>query len=336
MKTSMFAITLIICVASANANLRGQYNGGRRVKLTSGDPRWTAPREDGRCGPRFGFASCDPMSEAPCCNYQKKVAMCGSGHSFCNTVGPRVDFRTIVEPKPTKPRKCCRAKKLRCMACAAGMSPKEYCAEYPDRRVCAGWKPATPKPTPEQPIDVLPKEDNKKCGDRPAWAGACNRCTCIGGQWACTKMGCVGPETKPEGAPELEEASPEEEEEEEADADTTENAEPDHMTDFSKYPTPKLRQLLKRMGLRVQGNRKALLARIAQAIKRRTEKGLDPFKKPSGGGYTKRPHSGYKPKGKGRVDLKSICQKTGNDMALRILCGKQSYAGVTRPKYYQG
>merc|ERR1711964_158586 len=112
--------------------------------------------------------------------------------------------------------------------------------------------------------------------------------------------------------------------------------EPDIALEYSTYTrTAKLRQLLKRMGLRFNGNRKALLARIAKAIKYRTEQGMDPFTNPKARPNNgKRPsHSYNKPKGKpGRPDLKSICKRTGKDMALRILCGKQSYAGVLRKR----
>merc|ERR1712093_27797 len=80
-------------------------------------------------------------------------------------------------------------------------------------------------------------------------------------------------------------------------------AEPDIAVEYPTYTTAQLRQILKRMGLRFNGNRKRLS------------------------------HSYNKPKGKpGRPDLKSICKRTGKDMALRILCGKQSYAGVLRKR----
>ena len=135
-----------------------------------------------------------------------------------------------------------------------------------------------------------------------------------------------------------------EEEEQEPEVDDSEDpgydddddaaAEPDIAVEYPTYTTAQLRQLLKRMGLRFNGNRKALLARIAKAIKYRTEQGMDPFTNPKSGNNGKRPsHSYNKPKGKpGRPDLKSICKRTGKDMALRILCGKQSYAGVLRKR----
>merc|ERR1712072_433193 len=118
------------------------------------------------------------------------------------------------------------------------------------------------------------------------------------------------------------------------DDDDDADDEPDYALEYSTYTTAKLRQLLKRMGLRFNGNRKALLARIAKAIKYRTEQGMDPFTNPKSGNNGKRPsHSYNKPKGKpGRPDLKSICKRTGKDMALRILCGKQSSAGVLRKR----
>merc|ERR1712072_930588 len=94
-------------------------------------------------------------------------------------------------------------------------------------------------------------------------------------------------------------------------------------TDFESIPTPRLRNVCRRMGIGFRGPREALLARIAQAIKYRTAKGMDPYKKVGKGGRTV-------------PDMKAICQKTGNDMALRILCGKQSYAGKSFPKYYLG
>ena len=36
-----------------------------RENLSHDDPRWTAPRADGRCGPAYGWASCNPDGETP-------------------------------------------------------------------------------------------------------------------------------------------------------------------------------------------------------------------------------------------------------------------------------
>jgi len=259
----MTLVVLLAAMASSDAaGMRGRY------QLKADDPRWTAPRDDGRCGPRFGWASCDGDGEAPCCNFHKKIGKCGTGSRFCTQIGPRVDFRTAMESKPA----CCRAGSLKCLACAADMTPKEFCHEYPKHRVCnrGPTKPEAPKPTKP--------EAEKPDAQKPT---------------------------------------------------LNEN------TDFSSFPTPRLRNVCRRMGLGVRGPRKALLARIATAIKIRVAKGQDPFKmpqRPQGRGHT----SGYakKPTGSGRPDMYKICQKTGNDMALRILCGKQSYAGKRFPKYY--
>ena len=176
--------------------------------------------------------------------------------------------------------KCCRARKLNCVACAAGMSPKDFCESYPKRWVCRRrpGKPIAPKPiadAPQQPDADAPKPSQPK----PIVL--------------------------------------------------------DENTDFESIPTPRLRNVCRRMGIGFRGPREALLGRIAKAIKYRTAKGMDPYKNPR----ANKGHSGYKKVGKGGrsvPDMKAICQKTGNDMALRILCGKQSYAGKSFPKYYLG
>jgi len=118
-------VVLIACLASAA--LAGGLRGGprsldtmtsdyddaarrlgrkQRVPLSVDDPRWSAPRSDGRCGPKYGFAGCDPASDAPCCNYHRKTAKCGSSRRYCNSVGRRawgVDFRLAMEVDATPP-----------------------------------------------------------------------------------------------------------------------------------------------------------------------------------------------------------------------------------------
>ena len=97
MKTSLAFAAICLCsvLASASANLRGAPRELRRKKkgrvpLKASDPRWTARvRADGKCGPRVGWASCDPTGDAPCCNYHKKTAKCGATRRFCNSVGKR-------------------------------------------------------------------------------------------------------------------------------------------------------------------------------------------------------------------------------------------------------
>jgi hypothetical protein len=150
---NMYAIAfaLVAMLASARANLRGAEPRElrKRTPLTADDPRWTAPRADGRCGGgKWGWASCDPESATPCCNYHKKTRRCGATRKFCNGVGHRawgVDFRTRttdiapVTPAPTpKP------------------TPKPTPRPTPKPTPGKPTPAPTPEPTAEQPTGLRP------------------------------------------------------------------------------------------------------------------------------------------------------------------------------------
>ena len=134
-------------------NMGRRLGKKKRVPLSVDDPRWTAPRADGRCGPKYGFAGCDPASEAPCCNYHRKTAKCGSSRRFCNSVGRRawgVDFRLAMETVTAPP--------------TAMQTPKPT-----PEIVVETTPPPTPAPTPKptpfsglRPLDRIEAENRAK------------------------------------------------------------------------------------------------------------------------------------------------------------------------------
>jgi hypothetical protein len=81
---------------------------------------------------------------------------CASPHTGnCFTVDDKKYFRdpknpelcTKKAPKP-KPKICCKAMTLACLACSAGVSEKEFCSKSPGQYGCPKPKP---KPTPKPP-----------------------------------------------------------------------------------------------------------------------------------------------------------------------------------------
>ena len=66
--------------------------------------------------------------------------------------------------------RCCKAMSLKCVACAAGKTPEQYCRSNPDSRFCA-LKPPPPKPNAA-----------KMCGKNMVWAEERKKCI-KGEQW---------------------------------------------------------------------------------------------------------------------------------------------------------